>query len=117
MGVSDRNLKRDIDPVNADEVLEALSTLPVSTWSYRTEASGARHMGPMAQDFMATFHVGSSDKSIFQVDADGVAFASIQALDRQVKQLEKQNAELATPARESPVGAGPSSSGRGVRSS
>jgi len=93
-GVSDRNLKRDIDPVEPDRVLEALSSLPISTWSYTTEANGARHIGPMAQDFKATFHVGSSDKLIMQVDADGVALAAIQALNQQVKQLERENRDL-----------------------
>ncbi len=94
MGVSDRNLKRDFDPVNADQVLESLSKLPIARWSYTTEPSGARHIGPMAQDFMESFHVGTSDKMIYQVDADGVSFAAIQALHRQVKQLAKQNEQL-----------------------
>ena len=94
MGVSDRNMKRYFDSVDADQVLESLSKLPISTWSYTTEPSGARHIGPMAQDFMDSFHVGSSDKLIYQVDADGVSFAAIQALNRQVKRLEKQNEQL-----------------------
>ena len=93
-GVSDRNLKRDFIPVNRDAILEALEGLPLSTWSYTTEASGARHIGPMAQDFMSTFHVGSSDKLIYQVDADGVAFAAIQALSRRVDRLTEENASL-----------------------
>ena len=93
-GVSDRNLKRDFTPVNRDAILDALEGLPLSTWSYTTEASGARHIGPMAQDFMATFHVGSSDKLIYQVDADGVAFAAIQALTRRVDRLTEENASL-----------------------
>ena len=76
------------------KVLDSLSKLPISTWSYTTEPSGARHIGPMAQDFMESFHVGSSDKMIYQVDADGVSFAAIQALNRQVKHLEKQNEQL-----------------------
>jgi hypothetical protein len=93
-GVSDRNLKRDIQPVEPEHVLDALSELPISTWSYKTEASGARHIGPMAQDFQAAFHVGASDKLITQVDGDGVALAAIQALSRQVKRLELQNERL-----------------------
>jgi hypothetical protein len=95
-GVSDRNLKRDIDPVDPDRVLEALSSLPISTWRYKTDAevSGARHIGPMAQDFQSTFHVGSSDKLIQQVDADGVALAAIQALHREVQRLDRENRDL-----------------------
>jgi Chaperone of endosialidase len=91
---SDRNIKRDIVPVNRASILDALARLPISTWSYKTEESRARHIGPMAQDFMATFHVGSDDKTILQVDADGVALAAIQALHEDVKRLEQQNAAL-----------------------
>jgi hypothetical protein len=93
--VSDRNMKRDFAPVDRDGVLEALSALPISTWRYQTEQPGARHIGPMAQDFKATFNVGSSDRTILQVDGDGVALAAIQALRERVVQLEKRNAELA----------------------
>jgi hypothetical protein len=71
-----------------------LAQLPISTWTYRTEEPKARHIGPMAQDFMATFHVGSSDKTIFQVDADGVAFAALQSLNQQVKRLAEENVVL-----------------------
>jgi hypothetical protein len=92
--VSDRNAKRDFAQVNNDEILEALARLPISTWSYKSEDPHARHIGPMAQDFMATFHVGATDKAIFQVDGDGVAFAAIQALNERVKRLTEENATL-----------------------
>jgi hypothetical protein len=94
MGVSDRNLKRDIDPVQPEQILNALSSLPISTWSYKTDASGARHIGPMAQDFKATFGVGASEKLILQVDADGVALAAIQALNQKLERVERDNREL-----------------------
>jgi hypothetical protein len=48
----------------------------------------------MAQDFMASFHVGATEKAIFQVDGDGVAFAAIKALDERVKRLTDENASL-----------------------
>ena len=43
---------------------------------------------------MAAFHVGSSDKTIVQVDADGVAFAALQSLGHQVQRLTEENADL-----------------------
>ena len=43
---------------------------------------------------MATFHVGGNDKTIFQIDGDGVAFAAIQSLNGQLKRLRQENAEL-----------------------
>jgi hypothetical protein len=48
----------------------------------------------MAQDFMAAFGVGSSDRTILQVDADGVSFAAIQALNARLTALEEQNQKL-----------------------
>lgn len=92
--VSDRNAKRDFSPADPDAILEKLSKLPISTWTYKTDESRARHIGPMAQDFMAAFQVGTSDKTIFQIDGDGIAFAAIQSLNEQLKRLRLENADL-----------------------
>lgn len=54
------------------EILERLSTLPVYGWRYRDEPEGIRHLGPMAQDFMAAFGLGDDDCRIMCVDANGV---------------------------------------------
>ena len=51
-------------------------------------------MGPMAQDFKAAFGLGASDCTILQVDADGVAFAAIQALYQRLQALEAKNRRL-----------------------
>ena len=90
MAVSDRNMKRDFAPVNDDEVLKAVDALPITSWSYKTDSTNARHIGPMAQDFMSTFHVGSNDKTILQVDGD----AAIKALSQRFKELEARNRSL-----------------------
>lgn len=92
--VSDRNLKRDFASVDQEEILERLSRLRISTWGYRTESARERHIGPMAQDFMSTFQVGSDDRTILQVDGDGVSFAAIQALYARLVILEQKNAAL-----------------------
>src|SRR5206468_3773240 len=55
--VSDRNLKQGLESVDPEDVLDNLSRLPISTWSYKSEAPSVRHIGPMAQDFMSTFGV------------------------------------------------------------
>jgi hypothetical protein len=77
---SDRNAKRDFRPVDLDGVLRNLETMPVTSWSFRNDATGSRHIGPTAQDFRAAFGLGSGDKTIATVDADGVALAAIKAL-------------------------------------
>ena len=50
--------------------------------------------GACALDFKQSFDVGSSDRTILQVDGDGVALAAIQALARRVEQLEQDNQRL-----------------------
>jgi Chaperone of endosialidase len=99
--ISDRELKRDIEPVNRGSVLESLTGVPISTWSYASDDPSTRHMGPMAQDFRAAFGLGDSDRTYYPVDAHGVALAAIQAVYEQVKaqevrikHLEMDNAEL-----------------------
>ena len=99
--VSDRNLKRDIVPVDPDAVLEGVVRVPVATWSYKTDDPSVRHLGPMAQDFYGEFGLGKTDKAYSAIDAHGVAFAAIQALyerlqeqDARIRKLEEENAEL-----------------------
>jgi hypothetical protein len=99
--ISDRNLKRAIEPVDPDEVLARLSRLPISTWSYKADAESVRHMGPMAQDFKQAFGLGDTDRAYHAVDAHGVALAAIQALQRlneeqgrRIEALERENRAL-----------------------
>lgn len=95
---SDRNAKRDFRPVDGDVVLDGLASMPVSTWRYRSEASGARHLGPTAQDFRAAFGLGTDDRTIGMLDASGVAIAGVKALqersERQRRQLDTQATQL-----------------------
>jgi hypothetical protein len=65
-------------------VLDRLATLPLYTWRYKTEVSGATHLGPTAQDFRAAFGLGDSERSITTIDADGVMLASLQALQQRL---------------------------------
>ena len=84
---SDRNVKYGFKKASSEMVLEQLAQLPITTWTYNNEPSAVRHIGPMAQDFKAVFGVGATDRFISPLDAAGVALISIQALNRQVKQL------------------------------
>jgi hypothetical protein len=92
--ISDRDLKQSIQPVDPQEVLDRLSRLPISRWRYRTEAEGVRHLGPMAQDFKAAFGLGDTDRAYYSVDAHGVAFAAIQALQKQAAEQTRRIEEL-----------------------
>jgi hypothetical protein len=83
--LSDRNAKKNFEPVNTRAVLDTLAALPVCTWSYRSQDASVRHMGPTAQDFKAAFAVGESDTGITTVDADGVALAAIKGLNEKLE--------------------------------
>jgi hypothetical protein len=98
---SDRNIKANFSPVSPRFILNKLAAIPIETWNYKSEPDTVRHIGPMAQDFSAAFGVGTDDKHISTVDAEGVTMAAIQGLyqmmqekDRQIKQLQSQVVQL-----------------------
>ncbi|QIB42816.1 tail fiber domain-containing protein [Streptomyces aureoverticillatus] len=75
------------------DVLRAVASLPVSTWSYRGD-DDVRHLGPMAQDWHAALGLGSSDRTIHMVDVNGVSVVAIQALYRIVQRLQAEVNDL-----------------------
>jgi hypothetical protein len=77
--LSDRTMKDDVVALDVATLLDRVTALPVSEWEYQSEA-GVRHIGPMAQDFSAAFHVGADDRHITSIDESGVALAAIKAL-------------------------------------
>ena len=98
---SDVNRKHLFENVAGEDVLTRLRSLPIRSWSYRSESDEVRHLGPTSQDFRRAFGLGSDEKSIGTVDADGVALAGVQALDartleqaRRIEALERENAAL-----------------------
>ena len=98
---SDVNAKEDVVSVDGKDVLECLDNVPISMWSFKASDDGARHMGPMAQDFYAAYGLGSDDKHISALDVGGVALAAIQSLnnvvkekDAQIQALQEQNTEM-----------------------
>jgi hypothetical protein len=88
--ISDRNLKEHFAAVDGRDILAHMAAVPVQTWNYKNQDSSIRHIGPMAQDFAVAFGVGESDKQISVVDANGVAFAAIQALYEMIQEKDSQ---------------------------
>ena len=102
---SDRANKQDLKPIDVQAVLDQLAKLEISSWRYLHSDPESRHIGPMAQDFHSAFGYGVSDDSISSIDAQGIAFAAIQALhsrfdemrlavDQQIHSLQQENVEL-----------------------
>ena len=92
--ISDRNLKTDFAEIDPAQVLSRVVELPISTWRYRKDGPEVRHLGPMAQDFHAAFGLWDTDRMIFPLDASGVSFAAIQALNTRLVAAEADNEAL-----------------------
>ena len=94
---SDRQAKENFAAVQPRAVLEKVAALPMNEWDFKQDPA-TRHLGPMAQDFYAAFGLGTDDKHIATVDAEGVALAAIQGLNQKVEQqaaeLKAREAEL-----------------------
>jgi len=88
---SDRNVKRNLRPVDGEAVLAKVVAMPVYHWQPKDGPTrDVEHLGPMAQDFMAAFGLGDNDKAIGFQDADGVALAAIQGLHQLMQQKDAE---------------------------
>jgi hypothetical protein len=95
VAISDRNRKQDFLPVDGEDLLARLRSVPVTTWRFRDEADRSTlHIGPMAQDWHRAFGFTRDDRTINMSDFDGVNLAAIQALTRRTEALQAENAEL-----------------------
>jgi hypothetical protein len=74
-------------------LLDKVAAMPISHWNFKGDTA-TPHLGPMAQDFHAAFGLGTDDKHIATVDADGVALAAIQGLNQKLDETRAENAEL-----------------------
>ncbi|MEW5928479.1 MAG: tail fiber domain-containing protein [Gemmatimonadota bacterium] len=98
---SDVNRKHRFARVAGEDVLDRLRGLSITTWSYKADGDEVRHLGPTAQGFRAAFGLGREETTIATVDADGVALAAAQALERrtasqaeEIRALREENAAL-----------------------
>jgi hypothetical protein len=97
---SDREVKEAFETTNPLNILQRLVELPIQEWKYNWDDASVRHIGPMAQDFKALFGVGQDDRHIHPVDAQGVAFAAIQAVYCLLKEEAAQTECLQTQLRQ-----------------
>ncbi len=81
--------------------------MPLTSWNAIGDST-QRHIGPIAEDWWATFGLGPDDKHVGMTDLGGVALAAIKGLsqevaerdlrlqeqDERLRTLERQNAEL-----------------------
>lgn len=97
---SSRDTKHSFKAIDPVAILNKVIKLPISTWQYKGDTTGGRHLGPMAQDFKAAFNLGTEDTSIGVLDEGGVALAAIQGLHQKLAaktaEAERLRAEVAT---------------------
>jgi hypothetical protein len=89
MAASDPAMKRDIEPVDDDEILERSERVPAYSYRYRRELGpkfGGLKMGPMADDFAREF--GGDGHVIPMPKLLGVLWAKQNALANKLKKLE-----------------------------
>ena len=82
---SDRDKKENFEDVDCEAVLQQIAELDITTWNYKSDDEEIRHMGPVAQDFRASFQLGDSDKTIATTDKVGVSLAAIKALNSKLQ--------------------------------
>jgi hypothetical protein len=92
---SDRALKANFGSVDPADMLSRVRALPIATWNYTSDDASIRHIGPMAQDFAATFGVGADNRHIHPLDGQGIALAAIQGLSSELAVLREENLALA----------------------
>jgi hypothetical protein len=90
---SDVNSKHNISPVSGEIVLAHLRELPITTWTYKNDESGASHLGPMAQDFHKAFGLGEDNRHVAPLDVAGVALAAVKELEAKVSAKDAQLAD------------------------
>jgi len=93
--LSDSNAKTAVKAVDARAVLAKIKELDVTEWEYKHDPK-RRYFGPMAQDFHEAFGLGSDDKTINTLDADGVLFLSVKGLVEELKERDEVIEELKT---------------------
>lgn len=92
---SSRAFKEGFAAVDPLAILDKVVALPITTWTYKQSAEGT-HMGPMAEDFQASFGLAGDGTAIGTVDADGVALAAIQGLNQKLERARAENQALKT---------------------
>ena len=91
---SSRAVKEEIVPVDPVAVLAKLTAIPISTWRYKTDNPDILHLGPMAEDFAASFGLGRDAQTISVTDINGVALAAIQGMHALLEAKDRELADL-----------------------
>ena len=87
---SSREIKKDFEVFDPAAALQGVRNLPILTWVYNDDQTGARHVGPIAEEFYSAFGLGADNKHIAPSDQAGLALAAIQGLSNEVQQKDER---------------------------
>jgi hypothetical protein len=92
----DRNKKENFHPIDGEQILTKIRTMPIAEWNYKGTDPNVKYIGPVAQDFYSAFHLGGTDSlGINTLCIDGVNIAAIQALEKRTAELQRANEKIA----------------------
>jgi hypothetical protein len=93
VNASNRELKENFATTSAEDALARIALLPIYSWNYKAEDATVSHVGPMAEDFYDSFHLGgeNGNKNISTIDPAGIALLGIKALN---EKLERQTFDV-----------------------
>lgn len=92
--LSSRTAKENFVEVAGDVLLDRLADLPVWTWNYLHTSATDRHIGPVAEDFYASFGFGTTERTLSPGDVAGVALAATKALQNEIAERDAHIARL-----------------------
>lgn len=93
--LSSRTAKENLVSVAGEAVLDRLAELPIWTWNYLASGRADRHIGPVAEDFYASFGFGRNERSLSPSDMAGVALAASKALNEQLdREIEQRDRHI-----------------------
>lgn len=92
--MSDRNQKHAVRALDHQAILDRITAMPVTEWSYLDQPDSERHIGPMAQDFHTAFGLAGGETRISARDMAGVSLVGVQALAARNQALESEVATL-----------------------
>jgi len=92
--LSDSTKKENIKPITLINYLDKLNTIEVYSWNYKSQSDSITHIGPMAQDFHATFNLGNDPTTINSGDFDGINLVLLKGLNQKLAIIENQNQKI-----------------------
>lgn len=92
--LSDSTKKQNITSISPIRYVNKLDSIDVYSWNYKSQNKEIKHIGPMAQDFYATFDIGADSTMINSGDFDGINLLLLKGLNEKLDLIEDQKEKI-----------------------